>query len=138
MTHASEKNISRTAVPRVEGEWEEGVAIVNSTSREGLPRKKHFSRILKEMRGHAMLLFGPRAFQAEKTASANATGHREPDMLEKEQWHQCGRRKVSKGERREIGKQVFAITQGKGNGHAEECGSDSSGRKRQDDVVDVI
>lgn len=32
-----------------------------------------------------MQLFGGRAFQAEKTASANAMGHKEPDMLDKEQ-----------------------------------------------------
>ena len=42
-----------------------------------------------------MQLFGGRAFQAEKTASANGLGHGEHNGLEKEQWHQGEWRRVS-------------------------------------------
>ena len=40
---------------------------------------------LEEIRRHVVQLFGGRAFQAEKTASANALRQREPGVFEKDQ-----------------------------------------------------
>lgn len=43
---------------RVERGWAEGVAIVNSTVREGLPKKETLEQNPQGVRGHAMQLLG--------------------------------------------------------------------------------
>lgn len=71
MTSANKKNKLRKVVLRMEGEWAEGIAIANRTGKASL-RKKHLSRILKEMREHAVPLFGGRAVQAGRVSAKRA------------------------------------------------------------------